>query len=108
MRSYKRLVAWTGCIAALTAGTVLLATIDGASARDGAHIGGDMPSSVTNRIRNTIRPIIYDPGHKSDRCHEHHRCPERFLGPPVPAPYPAKPIVAAPGNTVPVKTIPVY
>jgi hypothetical protein len=111
MSIFKDFVRSTGFIATLTAGMVLLAATDGASAKDGGgrqggdgkHEGG--PSPTANLIWNTIHPIIYKPGrdHQSDHCHKHDRCrvPIRFLGPPVPAPiYPVKsaPVASAPGD----------
>jgi hypothetical protein len=111
----KRFVRLTGFIATVTAGMVLLAATDGASAKDsGGGRGGDGnreggPSPATNPIWSTIHPMIYTPGsdHDSDRCHEHDRCDVRirFLGPPVPAPiYAVKsaPVASAPGAVAPV------
>ena len=100
-----------GFIAMLTAGMVLLAATDGANAKGGGdetRAGG--PSPVAKLIRNTIHPIIDQPGgdQQSDHCHKHDRChaPIHFLGPPVPAPiYGGKPasVAGAPG-TAPGKT----
>jgi hypothetical protein len=89
MNIYKRFVMSAGFFAALTAGTVLIGAIDGASAKDSARVGSDMTRAgetgmTANRIRNTIHPIIYDPGHDHKR---------------VPAPM--KPVKSAPAAGAP-------
>jgi hypothetical protein len=109
MSIFRCLVTSGGFIATLTAGTIMLGVIDGASAKEYGRGSRDM-AEQTNRFVNTIHPIIYDPD-KSHHCHKHHHCHDkvRYLGPPVPAPtYPPKPVATAPGNAVPVKTFSAY
>jgi hypothetical protein len=73
MSMFKSLVRSTGFVATLTASVILLAAIDGASAKSSSNgnSGARQP-----RLLNNIHPIIYKPS-KSDRDHDHDRKSDR-------------------------------
>ena len=73
MSMFKSLVRSTGFVATLTASVILLAAIDGASAKSSSNGNG---GARQPRLLNNIHPIIYKPS-KSDRDHDHDRKSDR-------------------------------
>ena len=73
MSIFKSLVRSTGFVATLTASVILLAAIDGVSAKGGSNGNG---GARQPQLLNNIHPIIYKPS-KSDRDRNYDRKSDR-------------------------------